>query len=970
MSETSAKTASSLAITEKQPHKPGGCVGIFFQLFDWNRRFAKKKLFPKKLLPPARAKETSRKFAGDEKLPKLRLIASENSGGFPNVLKNGGCDNGRNEKSGMRSPSLVARLMGLESMPAEKQDKVKKASLYETGSDKGSKSIGACGEFYEEGPNLEKASGKHELRPQKLQKTGASDRQLLSRFGAEALQFKSVLSQSRKQRTKLVSPVKSPRNGRNASRLIDVAARILEPGLHARNRAKCALAYSGTTHHIPKDEIKMEVTMAQSSGLSKNSEYYVTTSGSLKGQSCKNCGGLVDVANSCPNQEQQPLPYTSSVSNYVNSSLQGFERGVPMPAISSLEQEKERVSERSQDQPLPATTEERNNLRTRAEAITKRKPLNREDQIQWYWTSQECKPQKDVRSSIAFKHKTHRQNQISPSRDRVPPRSLHTNRVSSAANAINETKDFVAMNHSLSRATRSRMPSKVDNCKYDAERKSSNKRDDSLSPVRKRRSINVNHQAEKAGFVSSTFAKPRNVRCDTVAGIGMGLNGRSMNRTCRSTKARLGESNRTSSNEDGDVISFTFSSPIKQKTESGFAHSNTPEISILDKTDRKMSPEESFPLSGDALGVLLEQKLKELTCQEEDELATGGTQPKRTTAMILQELISALTADRPVSHDDVALGSNKENVSCHRDHLLNQKLTFQAKDKTGGVLRCYLPDGDHLSPGSVLDACFSNDSCLSSSVDDNSAPNLFPDSGNCSYHGVQNSVPDVELSDSATSLSKERNGLQLVTNLLRHISEALYSIGLLETELKGSKLVHAEDVILNTELIFSNAALQNSNGSRDFSVCQFLIFELGILASALWPEFGEFLNVEDTNDGNQLKQFLFDCVIEYLDSRYGLYGNSGFKAWARMPLCMTSDTLTGGVVVEVKRWTRLAGKIPDHIIERDMSHSLGKWTDFEIEAYEAGAEIGRELLQILVDEIVIDLYEGKPGSSSPYDTVL
>ena len=45
---------------------------------------------------------------------------------------------------------------------------------------------------------------------------------------------------------------------------------------------------------------------------------------------------------------------------------------------------------------------------------------------------------------------------------------------------------------------------------------------------------------------------------------------------------------------------------------------------------------------------------------------------------------------------------------------------LQAKCKTGGASRCYLRDSDHLSPGSVLDASFSNDSCLSSSVDDNS----------------------------------------------------------------------------------------------------------------------------------------------------------------------------------------------------------------------------------------------------------
>lgn len=51
MNENTGKTASCLAITEKRAHRPGGCIGIFFQLIDWNRRFAKKKLFSRKLLP-------------------------------------------------------------------------------------------------------------------------------------------------------------------------------------------------------------------------------------------------------------------------------------------------------------------------------------------------------------------------------------------------------------------------------------------------------------------------------------------------------------------------------------------------------------------------------------------------------------------------------------------------------------------------------------------------------------------------------------------------------------------------------------------------------------------------------------------------------------------------------------------------------------------------------------------------------
>jgi hypothetical protein len=55
-------------------------------------------------------------------------------------------------------------------------------------------------------------------------------------------------------------------------------------------------------------------------------------------------------------------------------------------------------------------------------------------------------------------------------------------------------------------------------------------------------------------------------------------------------------------------------------------------------------------LRRDALGSLLEQKLKELTCQEDDELTTGAP-AKRSTAMILQELISALTGEQHFSDD-------------------------------------------------------------------------------------------------------------------------------------------------------------------------------------------------------------------------------------------------------------------------------------------------------------------------------
>jgi hypothetical protein len=70
---------------------------------------------------------------------------------------------------------------------------------------------------------------------------------------------------------------------------------------------------------------------------------------------------------------------------------------------------------------------------------------------------------------------------------------------------------------------------------------------------------------------------------------------------------------------------------------------------VLDENDGKTSLQNKLPLKGDALSTILEQKLKELASQEEDELISGGSHLKKSTAMILQELIFALTADQPMS---------------------------------------------------------------------------------------------------------------------------------------------------------------------------------------------------------------------------------------------------------------------------------------------------------------------------------
>uniref|UniRef100_A0A2P2JPC2 Uncharacterized protein LOC8269347 n=2 Tax=Rhizophora mucronata TaxID=61149 RepID=A0A2P2JPC2_RHIMU len=958
MNETTRTSATSLAITEKRAHRPGGCAGIFFQLFEWNRRFAKKLFSSKKLLPPSRAKQASRRFGVDEKMPKtkLHLIDDENSGGFPNVKKIGhrSSFNAMEQKNEMRAPGLVARLMGLDSLPAVNRDKHKKASNSGNGDVGEDKFVNFSGGVDRESLILEKGSAKVDSRPQKLQKTGQSERHVVTRIGADALQIRNVLSRSRKHHhRKLASPVKSPRisSSRNASsrasRLIDAATRILEPGLQATNRAKCALTYSGSVDYAPRDEAMEQLRVMPSDAKQQQNNSNCNTVGvskSLTGQaSCRNCGNLVDVLDSGPNLDKKSFVFPASATCLVNNSMQESERIKPRPHISSPRQETEMVYQKNGDQ-LSIASERQHNVQPHSESMADALPLFQEGQLQ----QQLRRPQKDETCPVVFKQRAHPQYEMVEGRDRTPSRArlidVQSNRASSAANAFSGTKDFVALNKSLSGHNRSRMSTRLDNSTIDTERKICIRRDDFSSqlksPVRKRRTVSANAQIESTGSANRMTMRQRNFRCAVASGKESGLNTSSKNHTCvKSRPVCPGEGNKANAIEDNNVVSFTFSSSLGKKA---FIPTEMEERSdqinmtrsyqrklVMDEHDGIPMSQKQWQLRGDALGLLLEQKLKELTSQEDE----------RSTAMVLQDIILAL---------------NAENPSSCKGHISRADPFVQTEEKIRASKSTHY--GDHLSPGSVLEASFSNESCLSSSLNDCSGHGLLPDSADYLCNQPHPVETEMDLLDSATSINRGTIDSKIVTNLLSHISKILQSINLAGGRLTDSRLTYVKEVILKAELLFGNASPHNSDRTRSFLIGPFLLGELETLAGAMWTNFNHLFGFDESKESDTLRRFLFDCVIEFLDSKYGRYCDSGFKAWKRVPLCKNAEMMVHEVGEEIRRWTNLAGMIPDEIIEWEMSHSLGKWTDFEIEAFETGMDVDSGILEALVGEIVMDLW--------------
>lgn len=233
---------------------------------------------------------------------------------------------------------------------------------------------------------------------------------------------------------------------------------------------------------------------------------------------------------------------------------------------------------------------------------------------------------------------------------------------------------------------------------------------------------------------------------------------------------------------------------------------------------------------------------------------------------------------------------------------------------------------------------------------------MVNESQDCSYYETWSSNPDSELLDSAASLKAAEGSKKLVSEILNNVKETLRCSNL-AFGLKGEKLEQAKEILLDAELASHNATLSGSVVGKGSPIKHLLLYDMETLARLLWMDFGSTLGIEDGKEVNQLRSFALDSTMEYLGLRFEGYPNCGSRVTRKLPLRMNSNMLILEIVEVVRRWEKLSRFGLDELIEREMSLSLGEWTVCETEAFETGMEISRHLVQILVDEIVIDLWK-------------
>ncbi|KAI7729641.1 hypothetical protein M8C21_005079 [Ambrosia artemisiifolia] len=349
-----------------------------------------------------------------------------------------------------------------------------------------------------------------------------------------------------------------------------------------------------------------------------------------------------------------------------------------------------------------------------------------------------------------------------------------------------------------------------------------------------------------------------------------------------------------------DVVSFTFTAPIARPVISNNGSPSTNRIKNTHDSTSNAANSSSLTynvIGSDALSTLLEQKLRELT-----------NTPEPTS----QD--SSLAMETEI-RDDSSYGFSSYKPDQGRD-LINKddpSFAFSSSDPQEPMFRDYeyrkYLFGKQPSPNSVLEPCFTTESCNSSYTADSCKQN-------------STSVQAQELI--AASYSTNPSPMDVDTELL----DSATSI----TTVTKWEPDYVKEVLANIETMFVDFTIGKTR--KLVNPCVFDRLEVG-------------KPVEQV--AKLRRELMFNCVSECMETRC--------RVWAKgLATVRRPDRLAQEVYREIAGWEDMKDSMVDELVDMDMSgHSYKKWLDFDVEALEIGVEIESRLLDSLINEIVDDI---------------
>ncbi|KAK0598960.1 hypothetical protein LWI29_001095 [Acer saccharum] len=919
--------------------------GGFLNLFDWNGK-SRKKLFSNN---PELDDESKKGKENVGKKSLLHVIEVDESRGS---LSNKGssefnCSSSvtSDEGSGARAPGVVARLMGLDSMPTSNvpeacSDPYRdlhcfRASQYNR-SDPNSWSENQPVDYLSM-PNRECLSWNPvESRVRKVQNRP------IERFQTEILPPKSAKSIPFTHH-KLLSPIKNPGfiPTKNTAYIMEAAAKIIEASPQSTAKSRRPSVASSVPLKIWDLKDKMEAAHIASRPQKSNEPVAVRyTKGQNSDQS---------------HSEPKSAPVVKASMNPQKRSSDNVRKKGKL--VSLGEQSKVNVQRRegstSTSSSSRSSMQKKEKCDVKANQFSKSQPDTQKAPQKGTAANRTNNGTFAKKTNNALRQNNQKQNYMphkDSSNSKTPVNNQQNRKTKSigGSNGPNGTLNkFIANSETESRKTGS--------TKNDTGKELSSSRAKNLT--QKKQSMNGDSRSEENNDADNVLNKKdeRSIKCN-VAVDGC------MNWSTDNRKKGM------------DIVSFTFSSPIRSMTDpqsSGQVMEKTNSFNIDsfgDNNQRRYLKNLAFSSPGcnvigaDALSALLEQKLRELACKVESSncnvIREGSTDG---SASNLQDLVptlgvvsmnSAEHGQRLQIYRDKDTSDSLDNSCCTSidspELKINQKWQFQHseemekgssdinKNETGREFDC-----QHSSSVSSLEPSFMSVYCSDNenSTGDSKQFSLAQDLVEICWRRTnvcQLVESETKLSDSASSKIAGDIGE-------RHTSRTFSFVDVKESG--------------NWELDYVREIL----GSAELMVHE---FAFGQTDQVITPNFFNHLesqeNVTGRNDQEQSKlgrKALFDCICECLDIRCQQLFVGSCKVRCNSSsttLFQRKSRLAEELYKEIESWKGMGDLMVDDLVDKDMSTQNGKWIDFDIEALEEGVEIENEILTSLVDELLSD----------------
>ncbi|KAB2059285.1 hypothetical protein ES319_A11G291200v1 [Gossypium barbadense] len=369
-----------------------------------------------------------------------------------------------------------------------------------------------------------------------------------------------------------------------------------------------------------------------------------------------------------------------------------------------------------------------------------------------------------------------------------------------------------------------------------------------------------------------------------------------------------------------DVISFTFTSPLSRSMPDVSSTSKVSEQSSSFDTDPSSDNDLLFlksssfsspgfnVIGGDALSVILEKKLQELTCRIESSncnIIIEGTSFSPTSSLQNSVPSSGTATTTSAAHQktlQVDLDHDISYSSSDFDHSSDKlgidwgkwQLSEEIEEQNAGSSSSENDiEVDNQHPGLLLTLKHAVTSGSCSGEMDKKHLTRPPNSGDC----------------------KESTD---------------WENGFVKMVLKDSELLFTEYALGQTEKVMTLKAsnqLEHLNGAE---------------------RNGEDYKLE--------QKLLLDCVSECVESRYRQVSVGSCKGLVKWEILIQNrEWLAKEVYKEIFGWKSLDDTMVDDLVDKDMSTKYGRWLDFDMEAFEEGVEIEKIVLTSLVDELVSDL---------------